>query len=219
MRVPRPPDPAAAPPDRGQPPRCARARSRSRRAAEAPPDTDAPAAPPRRRRRSRTGEEDEDEKFCAKAKLYRFDDGEWKERGVGPLKVLQHKENQMMRILMRTEKTLKIRANHLVAPGTNLSPHMDSEKCFVWSAMDYADEEPKAEMFCIRFGSVEKASAFKEAVDEAERVNTEIMAKQEGAKAEGEEGAGEEGAGEEKAADAEAADALAEQLESTAKVE
>lgn len=56
----------------------------------------------------------------------------------------------MMRILMRREKTLKICANHLVAPGTNLSPHMDSEKCFVWSAMDYADEEAKAEMFCIR---------------------------------------------------------------------
>lgn len=98
----------------------------------------------------RTGEEDEEEQFSAKAKLYRFDDGEWKERGVGPLKVLLHKGNGMMRILMRREKTLKICANHLVAPGTNLSPHMDSEKCFVWSAMDYADEEAKAEMFCIR---------------------------------------------------------------------
>ena len=49
----------------------------------------------------RTGEEDEEEQFSAKAKLYRFDDGEWKERGVGPLKVLLHTGNGMMRILMR----------------------------------------------------------------------------------------------------------------------
>lgn len=49
---------------------------------------------------------------------------------------------------------------YLVAPGTNLSHHMDNEKAFVWSAMDYADEEPKAEMFCIRFGTVESMFAW-----------------------------------------------------------
>ena len=103
----------------------------------------------------RTGEEEETEQFSAKAKLYRFDSdsNEWKERGVGPLKVLQHVENKLMRVLMRRDKTLKICANHLVAPGTQLSSHMDNEKCFVWSAMDYADEEPKPEMFCIRYGN------------------------------------------------------------------
>lgn len=79
-----------------------------------------------------------------------------------------------------------------------------------------------------RFGSVEKASAFKEAVDEAERVNTAILEKQ---AAEGE-GETKEAAEETPAAETEAAadteetpktddseaDALADKLESTAKV-
>ena len=81
-----------------------------------------------------------------------------------------------------------------------------------------------------RFGSVEKASAFKEAVDEAERVNTEIMEKQEaaGEAAQGEpEGTKDEEKAEAKEAEekteakeaeAKEADALAEKLESTAKV-
>ncbi len=51
----------------------------------------------------------------SKTKLYRFDpdSGEWKERGIGQAKLLQHKENKKVRMLMRQEKTLKIRANHL----------------------------------------------------------------------------------------------------------
>lgn len=54
---------------------------------------------------------------CSKTKLYRFDQdsGEWKERGIGAAKLLQHKENKKIRMLMRQEKTLKIRANHLGA--------------------------------------------------------------------------------------------------------
>ncbi len=54
---------------------------------------------------------------CRKAKLYRFDSdsGEWKERGVGQVKLLQHKENKKVRLLMRQDKTLKIRANHIGA--------------------------------------------------------------------------------------------------------
>jgi hypothetical protein len=51
----------------------------------------------------------------SKSKLYRFDNdsGEWKERGVGQSKLLQHKESQRIRYLFRQEKTLKIRANHI----------------------------------------------------------------------------------------------------------
>ena len=50
-----------------------------------------------------------------KCKLYRFDTGgqEWKERGVGHVRLLKHKESQRIRLLMRQEKTLKIRANHI----------------------------------------------------------------------------------------------------------
>lgn len=50
-----------------------------------------------------------------KCKLYRFDPdaSEWKERGVGQVKLLENNENKRIRLLMRQEKTLKIRANHI----------------------------------------------------------------------------------------------------------
>lgn len=53
--------------------------------------------------------------FCSKCKLYRFDHdaGEWKERGVGQVRLLENKENKRIRLLHRQEKTLKIRANHI----------------------------------------------------------------------------------------------------------
>jgi Ran-binding protein 1 len=62
---------------------------------------------------------------CSKCKLYRFDPAgqEWKERGVGMAKLLKHKENQRIRLLMRQDKTLKIRANHLGRFGSGLGPH------------------------------------------------------------------------------------------------
>ncbi|GAX86097.1 hypothetical protein CEUSTIGMA_g13510.t1 [Chlamydomonas eustigma] len=104
-----------------------------------------------------TGEEEEDCLFECKTKLYRFDgdSGEWKERGIGQAKLLQHKENKKVRMLMRQEKTLKIRANHLVMPGTSLQPHAGSDKAWVWSAVDFSEGEQKVELFCLRFGSVE----------------------------------------------------------------
>lgn len=52
---------------------------------------------------------------CRKCKLYRYENSsnEWKERGLGVVKLLKHKANSKIRLLMRQEKTLKIRANHL----------------------------------------------------------------------------------------------------------
>ena len=52
---------------------------------------------------------------CSKCKLYRYENnsGEWKERGVGQVKLLESNENKRIRLLHRQEKTLKIRANHI----------------------------------------------------------------------------------------------------------
>ncbi|KAL6556691.1 Ran-binding protein 1 c [Orobanche gracilis] len=61
-----------------------------------------------------TGEENEDVLLDLKAKLYRFDKegNQWKERGVGTVKLLKHKETGKIRLVMRQSKTLKICANH-----------------------------------------------------------------------------------------------------------
>lgn len=52
---------------------------------------------------------------CSRAKLFRFDKSgnEWKERGTGDVRLLQHTETKKIRLLMRRDKTLKICANHL----------------------------------------------------------------------------------------------------------
>ncbi|XVE76581.1 hypothetical protein DITRI_Ditri12bG0184700 [Diplodiscus trichospermus] len=115
-----------------------------------------------------TGEEDEDPLLDLKAKLYRFDKegNQWKERGVGNVKLLKHKVTGKVRLVMRQSKTLKICANHFVLPTMTVQEHSGNDKSCVWHATDFADGELKEEMFCIRFASVENCKTFMEMVQE-----------------------------------------------------
>ncbi|PIN21547.1 Ran-binding protein RANBP1 [Handroanthus impetiginosus] len=115
-----------------------------------------------------TGEENEDILLDLKAKLYRFDKegNQWKERGVGTVKLLKHKESGKVRLVMRQSKTLKICANHLVLPTMNVQDHHGNDKSCVWHAADFADGELKDETFCIRFPSVEDCRSFKDKIEE-----------------------------------------------------
>ena len=125
----------------------------------------------------KSGEEEEEALLAYKAKLYRYDTAgsEWKERGIGQCRILKHKESGRIRLLMRQDKTLKLCANHLIMPGTELKNHEGNEKAWVWSAPDYAEEEMKTEVFCIRFGNVERATEFKEKFMEAQAVNEKLI--------------------------------------------
>ena len=124
-----------------------------------------------------TGEEEEEALFDVKCKLYRFDNdaGEWKERGVGQAKLLRHKENRRIRFIMRQDKTLKIRGNHVVIPGSKVQEHGGSEKAMVWSCVDFADEVQKPELFCIRFASQDRAQEFKKAYEDAADMNADVL--------------------------------------------
>ncbi|CAN0880160.1 Ran-binding protein 1 homolog c [Linum grandiflorum] len=115
-----------------------------------------------------TGEEDEDPLLDLKAKLYRFDkDGsQWKERGTGTVKLLKHKNTGKVRLVFRQARTLKICANHLVIATTKVQEHPGNEKSCIWHATDFADEELKDELFCIRFPSIENCKLFMETVQE-----------------------------------------------------
>ncbi|CAK9206013.1 unnamed protein product [Sphagnum troendelagicum] len=117
-----------------------------------------------------TGEENEDVLLDIKAKLYRFDkEGtQWKERGVGQVKLLEHKQTKKVRLLMRQSRTLKICANHMVLASTTLQEHAGSDKSWVWHAPDYSDGTLKEELFCMRFGSIESAQKFKDAFEAAQ---------------------------------------------------
>lgn len=163
----------------------------------------------------KSGEEDEEVLLDVKCKLYRFvqETNEWKERGVGQSRVLQHKDHKRCRYLMREEKTLKIRANHIIMPGTQIQEHGGNEKAVVFNCVDFSDEEMKPELFCIRFASAERAQQFKKAYEEAAKTNEPLLGKvQEGGDEEAEKKA------EERKADDKSADEVAEEIATKAKV-
>ena len=120
----------------------------------------------------KTGEEDEDLIFKSRGKLYRFRDGEWKERGTGDLKLLRHKKEKKIRFILRQDKTLKIVANFIISekPLCELKPHQGSEKMFMFMAYD-CSEEPVMEKFVIKLGNAEKAKIFKKNFEDAQTFN------------------------------------------------
>lgn len=117
-------------------------------------------------------EENEEALLKLRAKLFRFetsgDENEWKERGVGEVKILKNSDRQKYRILMRRDKTLKICANHYITKDMNLQPNCGSDRAWVWKADDYADEAIKTETLAIRFANAENAKKFKEAFEDCQ---------------------------------------------------
>ena len=61
-----------------------------------------------------TGEEEEEVLGEFRSKLYRWRNKEWKERGLGDLKLLKSKDNQIVRLLMRQDNTKKVIANFFI---------------------------------------------------------------------------------------------------------
>ncbi|KAG5368177.1 Ran-specific GTPase-activating protein 1 [Yarrowia sp. C11] len=122
----------------------------------------------------KTEEEEEDVLYKTRAKLFRYDkeEKEWKERGTGDAKFLQHKESKKVRLLMRRDKTLKICANHIIAPEYELKPNVGSDRSWVYSTpADFADGEPTAELLAIRFANSDSANTFKEEFEKAQEEN------------------------------------------------
>ena len=121
----------------------------------------------------KTGEEDEDIIYKARAKLYRFREGEWKERGTGNMKLLRHKTEKRIRFILRQDKTLKIVANFIIQdkPLCDLQPHQGSDKMFYFMANDCSEETPVVEKFVIKLGNAEKAKLFKKNFDDAQVFN------------------------------------------------
>lgn len=123
-----------------------------------------------------TGEEDENVLFEHRAKLFRFHNKEWKERGLGDIKILENKATKKIRVLMRREQILKICCNHYITDKLDLKPVPNSNgKAWTWYAMDHSDDEPKCEQFSVRFKTPEIANKFKEAFDNAKKKLSGLM--------------------------------------------
>jgi len=120
-----------------------------------------------------SGEGEEDCPYQQMCLLYRFDNEEkaWKTRGKGLVKLLQHRKTNKFRVVLREDKTLKVRMNHFVNPLVELKPVIGGDKSWMWSTTDYAEDEPLAQTFSITFGTVDLAKAFKAKHDEARLQN------------------------------------------------
>jgi Ran-binding protein 1 len=125
----------------------------------------------------KTMEEEETVYYKVRAKLFRFDPPakEWKERGTGELRMLQHGQNCRIRIVMRRDQTLKICANHVISNDMILKPNVGSDKSWVYSVLaDVSEGTSTAETFAIRFGNKETADEFKTKFEEAKQINADV---------------------------------------------
>ena len=121
----------------------------------------------------KTGEEDEEVIFSYRAKLYRFvaEDKQWKERGVGDIKLLKNRQTRKMRVLMRGDQVLKLCANHQITSDMKLQPNAGSDRSWVWSTMaDFSEQECRAERLAVKFKSEDIAKQFKEKFEECQEM-------------------------------------------------
>lgn len=97
-----------------------------------------------------------------RAKLFRFREKEWKERGVGDLKLLRNNEAKRVRFILRQDKTLKVVANFIISedPLCVLKEHQGSDKLLTFIAYDCSDEEPKIEKFVVKLGNSKSMKIF-----------------------------------------------------------
>ena len=121
----------------------------------------------------KTGEEDEEVMFSHRAKLYRFvaEEKQWKERGVGDIKLLRNNLTGKMRVLMRREQVLKLCANHQITIDMTLQPNAGSERSWVWSTpADFSEQECKPERLAVRFKNEDIAKQFKEKFEQCQEI-------------------------------------------------
>ncbi|KRT82309.1 Anaphase-promoting complex subunit 3 protein, partial [Oryctes borbonicus] len=116
-----------------------------------------------------TGEENEVSLFEERAKLFRYVNKEWKERGIGVLKLLKDLNTGKVRLLMRREQVHKICANHFLTKDMILTQMANNDKAYIWAANDFADQEIVLEKLCARFKTTDAAQRFYKAFEDAKK--------------------------------------------------
>lgn len=110
----------------------------------------------------KSGEEETDEVFSVRAKLYRWRDAQWKERGVGQAKILKHKVTSRHSFILRQDQTMKLQAYfYIFGKGLcTLNKLQTAEKSLFWSCVDTSEGSAKLEKFCLRVKTNEELEQF-----------------------------------------------------------
>lgn len=131
-----------------------------------------------------SGEEEEEVIYSQRGKLFLYGETlldvgsgnkSWKERGIGDIRILKHKEHGRMRVLMRQEKTMKVIVNHALDPRITLEPNSGSDRSWVWSAFDFAEGELVETVFAIRFADSDIANNFKKIFQENQKEMQKVL--------------------------------------------
>ena len=127
----------------------------------------------------KTGEEDEDVLFGRRAKMFRFDaeKREWKERGVGDVKLLIHRDSHQIRVLMRRDHTFKVCANHVVTADLKIEAMAGSDKALTYYTVDSSGinavgeytGEVATELFAFRFKTAAEYLEWKDALQRCQQ--------------------------------------------------
>ena len=121
----------------------------------------------------KTGEEGETSLYVCRGKLYVFgqtNEGQaWKERGTGDIKLLRDDKAGTVRFVMRRDIVHKICANHYVKKDMKYEFMPGNEKAITWVAPDSSEGETVIEKFSLRLKNKEEATAFKSAIDQAQK--------------------------------------------------
>ena len=128
----------------------------------------------------KSGEEGGKVLFDERGKLYRFDfpTNQWKERGIGNMKIVYYHGNGQTRLLMRRDQILKICCNHYITSNMSIETHMGSPKAMTWfTQVDYSEETSLPQKLAIRFKHEETAGKFRELFEDAVKKANEIHSK------------------------------------------
>ena len=112
----------------------------------------------------KTGEEEENVLHTFRARLFRFCDNEWKERGVGEIKILESRDSNRIRLLMRRDTIFKVCLNQSITKDLKLDLK-DDKKSITWSAIDYSEDTPIPQIFLLRLKNADIAQQFLRAVE------------------------------------------------------
>ena len=110
----------------------------------------------------KSGEEDEDAVFEQRCKLFRFRDNEYKERGLGNLKVMKHKTTGKGRLVMRRELVNLVCLNCWSC--SKIERVRDTQVRF--AGLDASDGEPEMTVFVVKFKTEELTDTFMKHLNE-----------------------------------------------------